>query len=96
MREPLAAAPARTVKQEAIEASVAASASKLTYGGAATVGIGWLLSSEGAVLVGMIVGVAGFVVNFYYKHKEDRRQERAAQLNEELLRSKIAEYRNDY
>lgn len=94
--EPSASNAATTVKQEAIEASVAASASKLTYGGAATVGLGWLLSSEGAVLVGMIVGVAGFIVNFYYKHKEDRRQERAAKLNEELLQSKIAEYRSDY
>lgn len=95
MRESPPAPPA-TVKQEAIEASVAASASKMTYGGAAAMGLGWLASNEGAIVVGMIVAIAGFIVNFYYKRKEDSRQEREARLREELLRSKIAEYRNDY
>lgn len=68
----------------------------MTYGGAAAMGLGWLASNEGAIVVGMIVAIAGFIVNFYYKRKEDSRQEREARLREELLRSKIAEYRNDY
>ena len=39
-----------------------------------TVG-GWFLSSEFAVLVGLILGVAGFLVNWYYRAKDDRRNQ---------------------
>lgn len=63
------------MKQEALEASIAASASKATYGGATTIGIGWLMSNEFAVLVGMVIGLAGFLVNLYYRWKQDRREE---------------------
>lgn len=59
-----------------IEAAAAAAGSKATYTGAGVVGMGWLLSSEFAVLMGLIVGVAGFLVNWFYKAKQDRREER--------------------
>ena len=41
---------------------------------------GWILSSEFAVLFGLLLGLAGFLVNWYYRAKEDRRQERAHQM----------------
>lgn len=46
--------------------------SKATYTGAGMTISGWLLSSEFAVLVGMVLGTAGFAVNWYYKHKLTR------------------------
>lgn len=52
-----------------IDATVAAVGSKATYTGAGMTISGWILSSEFAVLVGMVIGVAGFIVNWYYKHK---------------------------
>lgn len=58
---------------QAIDATVSATASKVTYGGAGMTIGGWFLSSEFAVLVGMLVGIGGLVVNWYYKHKEDKR-----------------------
>lgn len=52
-----------------IDATIAAVSSKTTYAGAGfTIG-GWMLSSEFAVLFGMVLGTAGFFVNWYYKHK---------------------------
>lgn len=57
----------------AIEATLAATGSKATYTGAGMTISGWFLSSEFAVLVGMLIGIGGFVVNWYYKHKQDRR-----------------------
>lgn len=62
--------------QSALEAVVAASAAKVTYGGAGMTITGYMLSSEFAVLAGLVIGLAGFFVNWYYKAKEDRRQER--------------------
>lgn len=59
-----------------IEATASAVASKATYTGAGMTIGGWFLSSEFAVLVGMLVGVAGLLVNWYYKHKQDRRLQR--------------------
>jgi hypothetical protein len=38
--------------------------------------MGWVLSSEFGVLIGLLLGCGGFLVNWYYKHKEDKRQQR--------------------
>lgn len=61
------------MEKEAIEAAAAAVASKSTYAGAGTSFLGWLLSSEFTVIVGIVVAVAGLGVNWYYKAKADRR-----------------------
>ena len=68
------------MKHETVEAAVAASASKATYTGSGMFITGWILSSEFAVLFGLLLGLAGFLVNWYYRAKEDRRQERAHQM----------------
>lgn len=52
-----------------IDATIAAVGSKTTYAGAGLSIGGWMLSSEFAVLFGMALGTAGFMVNWYYKHK---------------------------
>ena len=57
------------------DAAIAAAGSKATYTGAGMTISGWFLSSEFAVLIGMLIGVAGFGVNWYYRHKEDARQQ---------------------
>ncbi len=63
------------VAQQAADAAIASTASKVTYTGAGMTISGWMLSSEFAVLVGIVLGVAGFIVNWYYRHKEDRRSQ---------------------
>ena len=63
------------MKSEAAELVVASTASKSTYAGAAGMVMGWVASSEAAVILGMVVGVLGLLVNWYYKAKSDRRAE---------------------
>lgn len=66
------------MKAEAMTAhdqAMAAIGSKATYTGASTSIIGWLMSSEFGVLAGLVLGVAGLLVNWSYKHKQDRREE---------------------
>lgn len=63
------------MEKEAIEAATSAIASKSTYGGAAGAVLGWMLSSEFTVVVGVVVAIAGLVVNWHYKAKADRRQQ---------------------
>ncbi|MEN6304212.1 MAG: holin, partial [Armatimonadia bacterium] len=58
-----------------IDATIAAASSKATYTGAGMTIGGWFMSSEFAVLMGIVIGVAGFFVNWYYRHKEDKRQQ---------------------
>lgn len=67
------------MKEHLTDASIAAAASKSTYTGAGLTLTGWLLSSQAAVLVGMILGVAGLIVNIVFKIKQDRREEREHQ-----------------
>ena len=62
-------------QQTTFEATMAAAGSKATYAGAGASTMGWLLSSEFGVLIGLVLGVGGFVLNWYYRHKEDKRQQ---------------------
>lgn len=54
---------------QTVDAALATIGSKSTYAGASVTVTGWLLSSQFAVLVGMLLGLAGFLVNWYYRHK---------------------------
>jgi hypothetical protein len=61
--------------QATFEATMAAAGSKATYTGAGTSVMGWVLSSEFGVLFGVFLGLGGLAINWYYKHKEDKRQQ---------------------
>lgn len=64
--------------QHAIETAAAASvATKAMYTGAGATVLGWFLSSEFGVLVGLVLGIGGFVVNWFYRHRQDKREQRA-------------------
>lgn len=58
------------------QAALADAGSKITYAGAGTSVASWAVSSEFGIMLGIVVGVAGFLVNWYYKVKQDRREER--------------------
>ncbi|AGU48830.1 hypothetical protein VAPA_1c17220 [Variovorax paradoxus B4] len=74
------------MKNEAVEAATAAVASKSTYAGAGSMIVGWMLSNEFVVLLGMVVGVAGLLINWYYKAKADRRSEQLYALRVERIK----------
>lgn len=75
------------MEKEAIEAATSAIASKSTYGGAAGAVLGWMLSSEFTVVVGVVVAIAGLVVNWYYKAKADKRAEKLFNARLERIKS---------
>ncbi len=58
------------------ETTMAAFGSKATYTGASTSVVGWILSSEFGVFAGIVIGAVGLLINWYYKAKQDRREER--------------------
>jgi hypothetical protein len=62
-------------KQLAFDATMAAVGSKATYGGASTSVVSWLLSSEFGILMGILIGLSGLMINWYYRHKEDKRRQ---------------------
>lgn len=61
--------------QDTLDATIAAAGSKATYAGASTSVAGWLLSSEAAALCGIILGVVGLLVNYWFRRREDQRQQ---------------------
>lgn len=63
------------MKQEITDATIAAAGSKATYTGAGASVIGWLTSSEAGVVFGIVLGVCGLLVNWYYKRKQDLRDQ---------------------
>lgn len=68
------------MSQDAIEAAAAgaaaSAASKVSLGASATAVGGWFLSNEFAVLAGLVIGVIGLGVQWYYRHKEYKLRER--------------------
>lgn len=46
------------------------------YGGAGGALIFGLTANEFAAIAGVIIALAGFLVNWYYKHKADKRAEK--------------------
>ncbi|MCM5682524.1 hypothetical protein M8A51_23590 [Schlegelella sp. S2-27] len=60
---------------EQIEAAIAAAGSGATKAGAGTTVVAWYFSNEFLGVMGLLIALAGMVVNAYYKRKADRRHE---------------------
>lgn len=63
------------LQDQTFDATMAAAGSKATYTGAGASVYGWFTSNEFAVVAGVTLALAGFLVNWYYRHKEDKRQQ---------------------
>lgn len=71
------------MKDQAAESAVAAIANKVTYGGGATALWGAYTASDIAAVVGAVVAIVGFAVNYYFRRKDNKR-------NEEYHRARMA------
>lgn len=64
-------------QQQAVDATLAAVGSKATWTGSFTAVASFFTSSGFGVLVGAIIGVVGLFIQWYYRKKQDRREEAA-------------------
>lgn len=55
-------------------------------GGVVTSVIGWLSSNEAVILIGVLVTILGFIINLVFQVRRDKRQIRAALLEEEYMK----------
>ena len=60
-----------------IDATLAAAGSKTTWAGASTAVFSFFTSSSFGVLIGAVIGITGLFINWYYRRKQDRREEAA-------------------
>lgn len=65
--------------QNALEATVVAAASKVTYTGAGAATVSWFASSEFGVIAGLLIAAAGLLTNLFFQVRRDRREEREHQ-----------------
>lgn len=66
--------PKFSLEQEAGDTLLAAVGSKATYTGAGTTTFSWMFSSEFGIAVGVLIGVLGFLLNWYYSRRRDQRE----------------------
>ena len=71
------------MKNETIDATMAAIGTKAAYTGAGVSGLGWFVSNEFFGLAGVIIGAVGLLITWYYKHKADKRHALENQRREE-------------
>lgn len=67
----------------AVEITGASLASKTTTAGAGIAGFGWWFSSEAAVFVGILIGVAGYLTNLYFQRRREKREMEFKQKDED-------------
>lgn len=63
------------MRDQAAEASVAAFANKMTVAGGGTALVGGLAASDLVAFGGLFTALAGLAINYYYKHKADKREQ---------------------
>lgn len=69
-----------TQVRDAIDVTVASVASKATGTGSAVTVVGWLTSSDFGMWAGIVIGVGGLIINWYYRRKTDRREAEAHEM----------------
>ena len=62
------------------ESVIAASASNATDTGAGAAVLGFLAADTVTAVIGATVAVGGFITNWYYRHKEDKRRQQEHEL----------------
>lgn len=71
---------------EAAEAVAASISSKATYTGGGVAVFGGLTSHDMIALAGLLIACLGAFINWYYRHRADRRTEALDKLREEYIR----------
>lgn len=81
------------MQTEIIDTTMAGVGAKATYTGAGTITFGWLLSSEAAVVYGLVIGLAGLVTQLIFGFRKDRRDAAAhrAEMHEHARRMMLIE-----
>lgn len=71
------------------ESVIAASASNATYTGASAAVLGFLTADMVTAVLGASVAVGGFITNWYFRYKEDKRRQKEHELR--LLERDVTE-----
>lgn len=71
-----------------IEVVGASVANKLTFGGAATGFIGWLVQVNWIGLAGVLIALAGLAANYYFSHRRDKREQAESLARIDALRER--------
>jgi len=80
------------VKDQAAEATIAAVANKVTYAGGGAAFWGGITANTIAAMGGLLVAFLGLSVQWYYKHKEDRRRD---ELHKRRMNDLLRAYEDD-
>lgn len=67
--------PFRDVATQSLDTTLATIGGKATYAGGTTTVASWLLSSEGGILIGILIGVCGFIMQAIYSRRRDKREQ---------------------
>lgn len=61
----------------ALDATAALVGHKMAQGGGWGAFIAWMLSERGVALAGIVIGIVGLCIQWYYRRKQDRREQEA-------------------
>lgn len=61
--------------QATAETATISASTKLTAGGSAVSVAGWITDSNIGLIAGILIGLAGLLVNWFYQYRRDRREQ---------------------
>jgi hypothetical protein len=76
---------------QTVDATLAAVGHKTAHAGAGTSFVGWLLSSEAGILIGILIGIAGLAIQWHYSRKRDKREEQEHKLRMVLRKDELGD-----
>lgn len=84
------------MNREAIEAAVTANATKAMYVGAGSAGLGAWMLSNWMSLAGLLLGLVGYVTNWYFKRAQDRRDQERREQEKVEHEARMRKYQLDF
>jgi hypothetical protein len=60
---------------DSIDATLATIGHKTAQSGVGLTFVGWALSSEGTAAIGILMGLIGLSIQWYYRRKQDKREQ---------------------
>lgn len=76
------------LREQMTDAAIGSAGSKIVAVGTGMTGIGWLTTTTGIAFLGLLVTIAGAVIAWVYKHREDVRLREIRALEAQLLRAR--------
>lgn len=83
------------IPNASLDITIASIASRGMGGGTAATIFGWFMSNEVLAFTGVAITLLGFIINFIFQRRRDKREQAEFQMKVELHKAQLAIHKRD-